>query len=44
MTELVKQLRDETGAGVMDCKKALVETAGDIEKAIERLESSKLNI
>jgi elongation factor Ts len=33
----VKKLRDKTGAGMMDCKKALVETNGDIEKAIEYL-------
>ncbi|HUO03564.1 MAG TPA: translation elongation factor Ts [Candidatus Binataceae bacterium] len=31
---LVKELRDKTGAGVMDCKKALAETAGDFEKAV----------
>jgi len=30
---LVKQLRDETGAGFMECKKALEETGGDLEKA-----------
>ena len=30
---LVKQLRDMTGAGMMDCKKALSETAGDPEAA-----------
>ena len=29
---LVKELRERTGAGMMDCKKALVETDGDIEK------------
>jgi elongation factor Ts len=34
---LVKDLRDRTGAGFMDCKKALAETDGDIEKAIEFL-------
>jgi elongation factor Ts len=33
----VKELRDKTGAGMMDCKKALVESDGDIEKAIEIL-------
>jgi elongation factor Ts len=33
----VKTLRDQTGAGMMDCKKALVESDGDIEKAIEIL-------
>lgn len=33
----VKKLRDMTGAGMMECKKALVETEGDIEKAIDLL-------
>jgi elongation factor Ts len=33
----VKTLRDQTGAGMMDCKRALEETDGDIEKAIEVL-------
>ena len=33
----VKALRDRTGAGMMDCKKALSEAAGDVEKAIEIL-------
>lgn len=33
----VKKLRDITGAGMMDCKKALVEAGGDIDKAIEEL-------
>ena len=33
----VKALRDRTGAGMMDCKKALVEMDGDLEKAIEHL-------
>ena len=31
---LVKELRDKTGAGMMDCKKALVQTDGDIEAAV----------
>jgi elongation factor Ts len=35
--KLVKELRDKTGAGMMDCKKALGESGGDIEKAIEWL-------
>ncbi|WP_035994307.1 translation elongation factor Ts [Leptolyngbya sp. KIOST-1] len=35
--KLVKDLRDKTGAGMMDCKKALKENDGDIEKAIEWL-------
>ena len=34
---LVKELLERTGAGMMDCKKALVETDGDIEKAIDYL-------
>jgi elongation factor Ts len=33
----VKELRDRTGAGMMDCKKALGETEGDVEKAVELL-------
>ena len=33
----VKALRDQTGAGMMDCKKALAEAGGDFEKAIEVL-------
>lgn len=33
----VKKLRDQTGAGMMDCKKALVEANGDFEKAMENL-------
>jgi len=33
----VKKLRDKTGAGFMDCKKALLESNGDIEKAVEFL-------
>lgn len=35
--EMVKELRERTGAGVMDCKKALAETNGDIDKAVEYL-------
>jgi len=40
--EVVKRLRDETGAGMMDCKRALVETGGDIEKARELLRTRGL--
>ena len=36
----VKELREKTGAGMMDCKKALVEANGDIEKAIDNLRKS----
>ena len=35
--ELVKELRDKTGAGMMDCKKALTETNGNIEEAVDWL-------
>ena len=35
--KIVKTLRDRTGAGMMDCKKALVETNGDLESAVEYL-------
>jgi len=35
--QTVKELRDKTGAGMMDCKKALNETDGDVEKAINYL-------
>ncbi len=42
----VKALRDQTGAGMMDCKKALTEANGDIEKAIEilRKKGQKLSV
>lgn len=35
--DVVKQLREQTGAGIMDCKAALTESGGDLEKAIEWL-------
>jgi elongation factor Ts len=35
--KIVKKLRDETGAGMMNCKKALIENDGDYEKAIQSL-------
>jgi elongation factor Ts len=38
----VRDLRDKTGAGMMDCKKALTETAGDFEKAIDYLRTKGL--
>ena len=37
---VVKELRKKTGAGMMDCKKALVETSGNIDKAIDFLRKS----
>ena len=39
---MVKELRGKTGAGMMDCKKALVETDGDIEAAIDWLRKKGL--
>ena len=35
--QVVKTLRERTGAGMMDCKKALLETNGDLEKAVDHL-------
>ncbi|MDD2942502.1 MAG: translation elongation factor Ts [bacterium] len=40
--QTVKELRDKTGAGMMDCKKALAECAGDMEKAIDFLRKKGL--
>ena len=37
---MVKELREMTGAGMMDCKKALAETNGDMEAAVEVLRKS----
>lgn len=42
-SELVKELRERTGVGMMDCKKALVETGGDVEKAIQYLREKGLS-
>lgn len=39
---MVKQLRDRTGAGMMDCKNALVEAAGDEEKAVDIIQKKGL--
>lgn len=39
---MVKELREKSGAGMMDCKKALIETNGDIEKAIDYLREKGL--
>jgi elongation factor Ts len=39
---VVKELREKTGAGMMDCKKALAETAGDVQKAIDYLRQKGL--
>jgi elongation factor Ts len=40
--QTVKELRERTGLGLMDCKKALAEAGGDIERAIEALRKSGL--
>ena len=38
--KLVKSLREKTGAGMMDCKKALVDSNGDLDKAVDYLRKS----
>ncbi len=43
-SQMVKELRDKTQAGMMDCKKALSETAGDMEKAIDLLRQKGLAV
>ena len=40
--DLVKELREQTGAGVMDCRKALLETNGDMERALQVLKQRSL--
>ena len=41
--KMVKELREKTGAGMMDCKKALTEAGGDMEKAIDALRKKGLS-
>lgn len=43
-SQMVKELRDKTNAGMMDCKKALSETGGDMEKAIDFLRKKGLAV
>jgi len=43
-SEAVKKLRDKTGVGMMDCKKALVETNGDFDKAVELLRKKGMDV
>lgn len=43
-SQMVKALRDKTNAGMMDCKKALTETEGDMEKAIDLLRQKGLAV
>ena len=40
--QLVKELRERTGAGMMDCKNALTETQGDIDSAVDALRKKGL--
>ena len=42
-SEDIKELRDKSGAGMMDCKKALDESNGNVEKAIEWLRKKGIN-
>ena len=42
--EDIKNLRQSTGAGMMDCKKALIETSGDLQKAIDWLRKKGLDV
>lgn len=43
-SQMVKELRDKTGAGMMDCKKALGETDGDLEKAVDHLRKKGMSV
>ncbi|HSH12708.1 MAG TPA: translation elongation factor Ts [Desulfurivibrionaceae bacterium] len=43
-SQMVKELRDKTNAGMMDCKKALSETGGDMEKAVDFLRKKGLAV
>jgi len=43
-SDVVKKLRDKTGVGMMDCKKALEETNGDFEKAVEALRKKGIDV
>ena len=43
-SHMVKELRDKTNAGMMDCKKALSETNGDMEKAVDLLRQKGLAV
>ncbi len=43
-SKMVKDLRDKTAAGMMDCKKALTETGGDMEKAVDLLRQKGLAV
>ena len=40
--QYVKELREKTGAGIMDCKKALMESGGDLDQAVKYLKEKGL--
>ena len=42
-SQTIKELRDKSGAGMLDCKKALEESEGNVEKAIEWLRKKGIN-
>ena len=42
--EKVKEVRNQSGAGIMDCRKALLEEEGDVERALENLKAKGLLI
>ena len=44
MTDAIRELREKTSAGIMDCKKALKESGGDIEKAVEILRKKGIKL
>ena len=41
-TQMIKELREQCGAGVMDCRSALISTEGDIDKALAMLKEKGL--
>lgn len=43
-TEMIKELREATGVGILDCKKALIETDGDLKKAMDILREKGLAV
>ena len=43
-SQMVKDLREKTNAGMMDCKKALTDTDGDMEKAVDLLRQKGLAV
>ena len=42
ITQLIKELREKTGAGFLDCKKSLEDNNNDIEKSIEALRKKRI--